>query len=175
MIDEELTNAAFGYYSWELKSQSTKPILAACDDCGKERETSKHAHHALCISCALKGNKRHFGRKHTKTSKILMSKNHTDCKGEKAYNYKGGRKLATTRANAKHRKLGNILILPLEPGEVGHHATDEYVIGIPKDVHEMLCGGGRKKHRTKVLQWLKANDKKKYKLVLCVLAKETPE
>jgi hypothetical protein len=59
--------------------------------------------------------------------------------------------------------------MPLAEGEVGHHVTNEYVIGIPADVHNSI-GGRRKKHRMLVLQWLKANDKKKYKLVLSMLA-----
>jgi hypothetical protein len=91
--------------------------------------------------------------------------------GEKCYNYKGGKKLAWARGRAKRQKLGYILLTPLKKGEEGHHITNEYVIGIPAEVHKYI-GGSRKKHRTLVLQWLKDNDKKKYKMVLCVLAKE---
>jgi hypothetical protein len=58
--------------------------------------------------------------------------------------------------------------MPLADGENGHHVTDEYVIGISKEIHQSFNGGPREKHRTKVLQWLKANDIKKYKMVLCV-------
>jgi hypothetical protein len=61
--------------------------------------------------------------------------------------------------------------MPLEEDEVGHHVTDEYLIGVSKEVHEKFSGHTRKKHRTLVLQWLKTHDKKKYNLVLCVLAK----
>lgn len=86
---------------------------------------------------------------------------------------KGGKKVAQARSAAKRKQLlSYTLLLPLREGEVGHHVTNEYVIGIPKDVHEKRCGGGREKHRTKVLLWLKDNDIKKYKSVLCVLAKE---
>lgn len=55
MILEEATFKKFGHYPSALKSQSNKPILAACDDCGKIRETSKNHYHSLCGSCAGKG------------------------------------------------------------------------------------------------------------------------
>ena len=54
MIDEEATFKAFGYYSYELSKGSGKSILAACDDCGKVRETSKSGYHALCRKCCRK-------------------------------------------------------------------------------------------------------------------------
>lgn len=182
MILEEETFEAFGYYPSKLKSQSGKRILAACDGCGIVRETSKNNYHALCFSCAQKG------RKHTEESKALMSavqKGRT-CKpfteehkanmsaaqeGEKNGNYRGGKKIANARRNAKRRELGHTPIYPVEEGEHEHHFTNEYVGGIPKDVHNII-GGRRQKHRTRVLQWLKANDKRKYKMVLYVLAKE---
>lgn len=56
MILEEETFRKFGYWPSELKPQSGKPVLAACDDCGKVRLTSKHDHCALCKSCARRGN-----------------------------------------------------------------------------------------------------------------------
>ena len=55
MILEEETFKKYGYYSWEWKPPSNKPILAACDRCSKIRETTKHAYHTLCKSCSLKG------------------------------------------------------------------------------------------------------------------------
>lgn len=73
----------------------------------------------------------------------------------------------------RKRDLGYTHIFPVEEGDVGHHFTNECVGGIPAEVHQKLTGGSRKHHRTKVLQWLKANDKKKYKIVLCVLAEES--
>ena len=59
-----------------------------------------------------------------------------------------------------------------EQGEVGHHVSNEHVIGIPKEVHLSFSGHKRRKHRTLVLNWLKMHDKKKYKIVLCILAKQ---
>ena len=90
MIDEEATYKRFGYYPSELKPQSHKKILAACDRCGKVRITSKHGYRALCHPCsirgrqhtaetkrkmseALMGNKRHLDRQHTAESKQKMS------------------------------------------------------------------------------------------------------
>lgn len=78
---------------------------------------------------------------------------------------------AKTKAKRK-RDLGYMLLMPIKECEVGHHVTNEYVIGIPEEVHRLLSGHKRRKHRTLVLQWLKVNDKKKYKIVLCLLAKE---
>jgi hypothetical protein len=192
MILEEETFEAFGYYPSKLTYGSNKRMLVACDDCGEIRETSKHAYHALCKSCALKGKiPWNLGIRATKESKALMSVAHTGKKrkafteeakanmgtaqkgkfGENARAWNGGRKVSRARSRAKRRELGHTLIYPVEEGEHGHHFTDEYVGGIPEDVHNSI-GGRRKKHRTRVLQWLKANDKRKYKRVLCILAKE---
>lgn len=111
-----------------------------------------------------------FGTHPTEETKALMSAAH---KGEKNYNYKGGKKASKARSRSKRdRQLGYTLLAPLVEGEVGHHVTNEYVIGVPEEVHQRLCGGTRKQHRTKVLQCLKMHNKKKYKLVLCILAKQ---
>jgi very-short-patch-repair endonuclease len=94
MILEEETFREFGYISSELKPQSNKKILAACDGCGKVRIASKNTYHALCISCALKGKhpseetrrklseankgKNHpfFGKHHTEEAKRKISEGH---------------------------------------------------------------------------------------------------
>lgn len=92
-------------------------------------------------------------------------------KGDKNSNYNGGKKAAKARSHAKRdREFGYTILMPLVEGEVGHHVTNEYVIGIPAEVHNSI-GGRRKKHRTKVLQWLKENDIEKYKMILCILNK----
>jgi hypothetical protein len=213
MIQEQETFDKYEYYPSDLKPRSGKPILAACDDCRKVRETTKHDYRALCSSCVKKC------RKDTERTKSLKSAAHAgknaynykpkikcfclwcgrvfessqykidnrggkycsrrctafatkrEQRGEKNPNYNGGRKAVRARCNAKRRRnLGYILPCPLGEGEVGHHVTNEYVVGIPKDVHKKISGGfGRKKHRALVLQWLKANDKRKYKFVLDVL------
>jgi G:T-mismatch repair DNA endonuclease (very short patch repair protein) len=72
MILEEETFEAFGYYPSDLKPHSNKHILAACNDCGKTRKTSKNKYYPLCSSCCKKG------------------KNHADIKGAKNPNWKGG-------------------------------------------------------------------------------------
>jgi G:T-mismatch repair DNA endonuclease (very short patch repair protein) len=54
MILEEETYKKFGYYPSDLKPQSGKKILAACDGCGKVREFGKSDYHTLCGSCAMK-------------------------------------------------------------------------------------------------------------------------
>jgi hypothetical protein len=98
MILEQETFEAFGYYPLKLKPQSEKPILAACDECGITRETSKHQYHALCNSCAKKGrifteehkaniSASEKGKKLTEETKARIS---AARKGEKCYNWKGG-------------------------------------------------------------------------------------
>lgn len=57
MILEEETYKKWGYYPRDLKPQSGKKTLAACDDCGKVRVTSKNHYYALCRSCAQKKRK----------------------------------------------------------------------------------------------------------------------
>jgi hypothetical protein len=116
---------------------------------------------------------KHYARgctfSHTKEFKRKLS---VRMKGANHWNFKGGLKLANARHTSRRRELGYTLLMPLTDGEVGHHITDKYVIGIPKEIHQSFGGRSRKKHRTLVLQWLKANDKKKYTKVLCVLAKQ---
>jgi hypothetical protein len=64
MILEKETYEKFGYYPSDLKPHSGKRILAACDECGKIRETSKNGYRSLCNSCAQKGEKHHNFGKH---------------------------------------------------------------------------------------------------------------
>jgi hypothetical protein len=192
MILEEETFEAFGYYPKDLKSQSNKHILAACDDCGKVRLTTKNGYRSLCPSCAMKGNMRNSGNTATDKTKAKLSaalKGNTNCLGNTATDktkalmsiaqkgnknaFRGGKKVVNARKRAKRKRdLGYTLLMPFKKGEDGHHVTNEYVIGVPTEVHRSFNYNSRKKHRTRVLQWLKDNDKKKYKIVLCVLAKE---
>jgi hypothetical protein len=190
MILKEETFEVFGYEVWELLPRSSKPIIAACDNCGKVRLASKNKYHALCRSCAQKGKMHTEGHKANISAKMkgkrnclgntltgkhkakISASNKGKHLGENNSHYNGGKKVSNARHNAKRkRQLGYTLLMPLEEGEEGHHVTNEYVIGIPKDIHQSI-GGSRKKHRKRVLQWLKTNNKKKYKKVLCVLAKE---
>jgi Fe2+ or Zn2+ uptake regulation protein len=55
MILEEETFEKYGYYPRDLKPQSNKRILAACNDCGKVREIENSQYSALCFLCSLKG------------------------------------------------------------------------------------------------------------------------
>lgn len=236
MILEDATYEAFLYYPSKLKHKSCKPIIAACELCGKIRILKRKDYHTLCSSCtkkgnsnlnfrkhfskdhkaklseshkagkngmfgknaeahhffgkkhskksraligvSLKGNKNHFGSKNTEETKALMSAKkkgelHPNFgrRGKDANGYKGGKKICKARSNAKRRRqLGFNLLMPLAEGEAGHHVTNEHVIGIPVEVHKRRSGGGRQKHRLKVLQWLKDNDERKYDLVLSLLA-----
>lgn len=115
-------------------------------------------------------NNPNFGKHLTEEHKFKISE---ALKREKSPFYKGGKKAANARSRSKRkRQLGYTLLMPLQYGEVGHHVTNEYVIGVPIKVHCSFGGNSRKKHRTRVLQWLKTHDKKKYKMVLCVLAQQ---
>jgi endogenous inhibitor of DNA gyrase (YacG/DUF329 family) len=51
MILEEETYKRFGYFPRDLTVKSNKAILVACDDCGKIRQSSKHAYRSRCKSC----------------------------------------------------------------------------------------------------------------------------
>jgi hypothetical protein len=66
MILQAETLIKYGYLPLDLKPKSHKPILAACDDCGKERETTRNAYRSLCISCA------NIGRRHTEATKVKI-------------------------------------------------------------------------------------------------------
>ena len=81
MILEQDTYKQFGYYPSELKPQSGKKILAACDDCGKVRIASKNNYHSLCGSCAKKG------RSLSEETIRKIRENHADQKGEKNPNF----------------------------------------------------------------------------------------
>jgi hypothetical protein len=84
MILQAETLIEYGYLPLDLKLKSNKPILAACDECGKVRETTKNAYRSLCISCAEKG------KIFSKETKLLLSKNHVDVKGDKHPRWLGG-------------------------------------------------------------------------------------
>jgi hypothetical protein len=71
MILEDATFEAFGYYARNLKPKSGKLVIAACDECGKVRETSKNAYLRLCGSCVQKG------RIHTEETKVRKRAAHT--------------------------------------------------------------------------------------------------
>lgn len=202
MILEQETFEAFGYYPSDLTHGSDKYIIATCELCGKFRIIDNNMYRTFCNSCSQrlgrkqKGNIHALGHKHTEETKALISaasKGNTNLLGytysdkqrkamsaakkgtylgEDNWNYKDGKKASWARNHAKRKQqLGYTLLMPLKDGEVGHHVTDEFVIGIPADVHNSI-GGKRRKHRTKVLQWLKVNDKKKYEIVLNILKTE---
>ena len=57
MLEQE-TFEKFGYYPSQLKPESGKIILAACDKCERIRETSKHNYRDLCTLCVKRGKKR---------------------------------------------------------------------------------------------------------------------
>lgn len=179
MILEEATKEAFGYYPNTLKPQSNKPIIAACDDCGKKRKIYKCAYRSLCRSCVQKGKftgEKHpnFGNRGAESFNYINGFRTEDPKEymrlyHKKYLKTINGKNAILKNNAKRRReLGYILLLPLEEGEVGHHIDNEHVIGIPKEVHAQFSGYTREKHRALVLKWLKVNDKKKYRLVFLI-------
>ena len=58
MILEEETFDEFGYYSKDLKPQSSKRILVRCDGCKDIREIRKQSYSSLCRSCVQKLRKR---------------------------------------------------------------------------------------------------------------------
>jgi hypothetical protein len=159
-----------------------------CSSCSHKGNTSGHGNEGktltketkALISAANKG--KTFTEEHKKNISAAHKgeKNHMFGKiGIKHHNYKGGKKekykryrktakgkINNAKVHAKRRQcLGYTLLVPLAEGEVGHHFTDEYVIGIPRKVHETLCGYSRKKHRALILKWLKENDPKKYNLI----------
>ena len=53
MIDEERTFEIYGYLSFDLKSQSHKPVVAVCEECGKYRDIEKRQYRELCHKCAM--------------------------------------------------------------------------------------------------------------------------
>ena len=98
MILEEETFDAYGYYPSELKPQSHKSILAACDDCGKVRNIKNYQYRALCHPCFMKGrtfteeHKRKIGeaqKGHTVTDETKRNMSKAKI-GEKNGNWRGG-------------------------------------------------------------------------------------
>ena len=53
MICDIITFFNFGYWPNDLKSKSSKSIIATCDRCNKIRITSKAAYRNLCRRCSL--------------------------------------------------------------------------------------------------------------------------
>jgi hypothetical protein len=92
MILQMETLLKYGYLPLDLKPKSNKLILAACDKCGKVRETSKNYYYPLCQSCA------HKGRIFTEEHKAKLCENHADFTGK---NHPGFGKHCTDIAKAK--------------------------------------------------------------------------
>jgi hypothetical protein len=162
MILGDAIKEAFGYYDSELLLHSHKPILVTCEYCGKFRLIEKRQYRTFCKSCIIKITPPALGCIRSKETKAKISAARLGkYVGEKNPNYNGGKELAGKRHSASRRQLGYSPLLSLTEGEVGHHITDVYVIGIPKEAHNNI-GGNREKHRAKVLEWLKVNDKRKY-------------
>lgn len=55
MIDEDRTMQLFLYTSDELKTKSSKPIVAVCDECGVYRVVRRQSYRELCRTCAQMG------------------------------------------------------------------------------------------------------------------------
>lgn len=132
-ILEEETVKEFGYNPDGLLPHSNKKILAACDDCGKVRVTSKNAYYGLCHLCGCQSPERRRklslantgkypteetrrklseagkGRHHTEETKKKMSEHQ---KGERSRNYgkhpseKTRRKMSDARKGEKHWNYG---------------------------------------------------------------------
>lgn len=54
MIYNIQTFCTYGYWPEDLRPNSTKPIIAACNRCGKVKITTKNRYYDLCLSCAQK-------------------------------------------------------------------------------------------------------------------------
>ena len=73
MILEEETYDAFGYYPSNLKPDSRKHILAACETCGEFRVPLRQSYRTFCKSCIKKGNTNCLGYKATDEAKANIS------------------------------------------------------------------------------------------------------
>jgi len=144
---------------------------------GKTRTVEQKAKISEAHKGVISGMK---GKHHTAKAKQKNGDAHRDTKNS---NWRGGKREALKRYRKtekgkfeikkrlikRRRHLGYTLIESLKGGEVGHHITDEYIIGIPAEVHTKFGGHSREKHRELVLEWLKNNDKEKYRVALRVL------
>ena len=202
MILEDETFEAFGYYASDLKPRSNKPIIAACELCGKIRIIAQEDYRTFCKSCSRKGTHRSDEARQKMSDAQKGAKNHNygnpmseeqkqkisesgkgkqagrknpnyDKRGAESSNYKGGLKLAKKRTNAKRRTLGSTFLLVLRPGEVGHHISNECIIGAPEEVHRKFSGYSREEHKTRMLEWFRINDLVKYQI--CIKALRTIE
>lgn len=88
MILEQETFDAYGYYPSKLTHGTRKPILAACDECGKIRKIRNRGYRNLCPSCAHKG--KNNPNYHITMSEEQKAKIGTAQKGEKNHNWLGG-------------------------------------------------------------------------------------
>ena len=87
MILEDATKEAFGYFSNNLRPKSKKPILAACEFCGKLKVATKKDYRCFCRSCSHILGEKKKGAHPSKESRKKMGAAH---KGERAYNWQGG-------------------------------------------------------------------------------------
>lgn len=80
MIDEYWTWQFYGYYSYDLKPHSNKPIVARCDECCQYRVIRKKQYRELCMPCSKTGKKiQPFTKEHReKISESLKGRIFTD-------------------------------------------------------------------------------------------------
>ena len=91
MIDEQETRLQFGYYSESLSKGSNKEVYVICEECGYKRTMKFYIYvetHGRCQSCAQSGkNNPFYGKKHSRKTRIKMSKNHVNISGKNNPNY----------------------------------------------------------------------------------------
>ena len=106
-------------------------------------------------------------RKYSKTSK--GKKNHKRAQRKFYQTEKGKLKHRIDQKKVyskRKRELGFIPLNEYFSGSHAHHVDNEYIIYIPAKVHQMFNGHSRNKHRRLVLDWLRKNDRKLWKLVI---------
>ena len=76
--------------------------------------------------------------KETKTKMSIAAKKVKHKNGKESSHWKGGHEATSARTEKVRRKFGFILLNDKFPGSAAHHLDKEFVVYIPKEMHESI-------------------------------------
>jgi hypothetical protein len=135
MIYHIQTYCTYGYWSEELAPSSDRPIIVACDRCGKIRITRKPDYRTLCKSCAMKKQWENPLKRKNQSEKI--SKRFEDPK-ERKKNSEANKKSIKVKENAERQRGGNDIVRHHVAYNVTDLHGDDHVVLITRSFHTKI-------------------------------------
>ena len=135
MIYHIQTYCTYGYWPEDLSPSSDKPILAACDKCGKIRITRNPDYRALCKSCAMKKQWKNPSKCKNQSEKMI--KRFEDPKEREKYS-KSGKNSIKVKENAEKQRGGNDIVRHHVAYDVTNLHGDDHVVLITRSFHTKI-------------------------------------